>query len=288
MSRQERQFIVSTDSSGLFGTPAVWKEVWSNAFKHPRFKGFEMIGWGGKFRLWTEYLVREAQKTGCNIVGIHGRIGNEETHDPYKNLKALVGNNLIIDTPFLVKRYGGKLNYILLHAPELETAQAQQFVVDNSHLIRQIYIENHLSASSFGKAVEIAQQLHWNGVNSGIMFDMFHYYNSHDQKSSSINRWEELIYRVRWLLETTHVREDIPLGIHVPVGTNTVDSFPEDITNDMWLDVGMITKDYPEVMLVVENRQSGVNQLMLTKKEIMLQKERNNKILDKFSDCGLI
>lgn len=285
MSGIERQFLVSTDSSGLLGTPEVWKKVWASAFDRSNFKGFEMIGWGGWFHLWTNFLISEAGKKGCNVVGIHGRMGTEITHNPLKNLRARIGSSLLLDTPYLVNNYGNKLNYILLHAPELDISNTRQLVVDSSHIINQLFVENHLSIDSLGKAIGTVKQLRSEGVNAGIMFDLFHYFNSHNQRHALDARWRELLHQVDRVLNG---QEGIPTGLHIPVGTNKIDSFPEEVTDRIWLDLGILVNEHPETVLVIENRQRGLNQLFPTDKEISIQGERNARLLDRFSNCKFI
>lgn len=288
MSRNERPFLVSNDSSGLLGTPAVWRQAWDPAFEKPNFKGFEMIGWGGRLHAWTEFLIDQARKNGCDIVGIHGRIGNEHTQNPLSNLKALFGNLLIIDTPDLVNKYGCKLEYILFHAPELETPKNFNAVAENDTNIKQVFVENHLSIGSLGKAIEIAERLKYQDINSGVMFDLFHYFNAHDHSLPVEKRWSALMHQVRHVTETVQDKQEITVGFHVPIGTNPIDSFPKEISNSMWQDFSDILASHPQIMVVFENRQRGVDQLHLLPAAFEKQRQRNQSVIENFSDLGLI
>jgi len=288
MSRLERPFLVSSDSSGLLGTPETWRRVWEPAFEKSNFKGFEMIGWGGKLEAWTKYLIDQAEINGCNIVGIHGRIGNEHTPHPISNFKALLGNNLIIDTQSLTRDYGDKFEYILFHAPELENPRGFEVVSKHGADIKQIFVENHLSIGSLGKAIEIAERLKHKDINAGVMFDLFHYFNASDQALPIEKRWKNLMHQVRRVTEATQNKQDITLGFHVPIGTNLIDSFPPEVSNHMWQDFSDILNQYPEIMIVFENRQLGIDQLLLSPNAARKQSQHNRMILEKFSEIKLI
>lgn len=243
---------------------------------------------GGKFRFWTELLLREAEKHECNIVGIHGRIGNEKTSSQLSNMKARLGNLILVDNHDLLEKYGSKFDYVLLHVPEFEQESTRILAIQNSKTIRQLFIENHLAIGSFGKAIEVVRQFRFQGVNAGIMFDLFHYFNSHNRTLPIGERWKELMTQLDWLLNMVSDGTATPCGIHLPIGTNTIDSFGDDIDDAMWKELGSILAEHPKVLLVLENRQKGFNQLTVNTKNVAIQRNRNAQLLEKLSKLSIL
>lgn len=286
-----RTLVGSTDSSGMFGWPQHWKDIWGFALSDPRFKGFEMVGWGGRhMRFWTEFLIKNAQKTGCNIVGIHGRTGG--LHDTYSLLHRIqLGtlNHLIIPTTDLVRRYGTKFSYILVHTPELRLRENRVVIHEHRGDIRQLSVENHIRPGAVGSALELVRELRRDGVNAALTFDLVHYTTAHDHRPRTNgfrDTWNDMLRTVDWILgERDASGAPIPVNFHVPVGVNPADSLPtREITDAMWSALGARLDGRDDVRIVMEYQSSGTHLFLTTPKarhEISGNLERSVEALDR-------
>ncbi len=294
MVNHERQLVVSTDSSGMFGTPNHWQDVWGFAKEDSRFAGFEMLGWGGRMRFWTDFLIENAEKTGCNIVGIHGRTGG--LHDAYSfSHRVVLGtlNNLLIPTPELVTRYGSQVSYILVHGPELRLHPNRVAIHENRYKIRQLCIENHIRPGAVGSALELVRELRFDGVNAALTFDLFHYASAHDHRprgNGFAEVWRETMRTVDWILKETDANgEPIPVKFHIPMGLNPEDSLPiSEINDNMWCEFGDRLDGHPGLQVVIENQQQGRDLLRTTPRSRAAQRDRNKILVDTLTDARII
>jgi hypothetical protein len=291
----ERKIIASTASTGVFGTPSHWKEEWDFALSDPRFKGFEMIGWGGKgMRFWTDALLQRAGEIGCDVVGIHGRtVGPMDIYTDRRQAWSLWGlNQSIVPTPELIKRYSRRSQYILVHASEMRTPENRIAALVFKKRIRNLYLENHVT-HPIDSDTAIVYSMRLQGVPAGVMFDMAHYqiYESHIRRNSTYQEiWSGMMAALTQLLtEKDFSGHTVPVGLHVPIGTFTGDSIPTDeITGQMWKDFVARIEGRGDVFIVIENPVKGRDQIRTTVKTRREQRERNIKIVDLLTDNGVV
>lgn len=285
----ERKFAVSSDSSSLLGNPKYWEEVWRPAIQHERFAGFEMLGW-----LWAgKFLVEPAKDLNLKIIGIHGRTGG--IHDQYALLdRAVLGglNYLLLPTPKLVEHFKN-LKYILIHGPELRIKENRLAITENAKSINTLYIENHLRPGALGSALEAARELRADGVNAGVMFDLFHFARAYDHRKNG-NGLGDIWPRILSNLDMLYTQKDdegkkIPVSIHLPLGTNKGDSLNfEEITPQMWRDLAEALKARPETLVVIENQQAFPANIVMIASWRDSQRKRNTKMLETLDKHGVI
>lgn len=284
----ERKFAVSTDSSGVLGTPKVWKELWAFLDNDPRFEGFEMIAWGGKFRWWTRYLFEQAPKHQCPVIGIHGRMGGVHDIEQYHlRFLTFIVNNFVADTTTVAKTYGPHCRYILFHNPELRGQKTRKMLAQEANNINLLYVENHVGAGSVGAALEIAQELKVDNIKTGVAFDLAHFTRSYPSILDLKAQWAKALKSFDWILRETDVSGNIPVGIHIPLGTDMSDNLPlEEINKKMWRDLAVMMEGR-DLQIVVENKQSG-NPFFITTKARIQQVERNKKVIEALTKNQII
>lgn len=296
MSQERAGFATSADSSGLLGTPEEWEGVWGFLRNDPRWRGFEMYPWRlpgmDAMWSWTDFLFKRAESLGCNVVGIHGRTGG--IHESYTlggRLEMGVINGLMLPTADLVRKYGAKVNYLLIHGPEVRLAENRVALKEKTDGINMLYVENHIRPGALGAAVEVARELRHDGVNAGVMFDLVHYLIAYDHRGGNFRDvWEQMLVTIAWAGNQTDKKGLLPFGIHLPVGTNREDSLMIDsIDETMWRDLGQVIDVRPDTLVVLENQQAGLMGKVHQGAGSRNKQERRNKILiDMLTDNGVI
>lgn len=293
---QERGFATSADSSGLLGTPRVWEQVWGFLRDDPRWRGFEMYPWrlSGMDRVWdwTEFLLRQAEDLGCNVVGIHGRTaGIHESYTLRNRLMMGVINALLLPTPDLIERYGSRVDYLLIHGPEVRLVKNRMALRQGADRVKLLYIENHIRPGALGAAVEVARELRQDRVNAGVMFDLVHYLNAYDHRDEGFRgHWETMLAAIEWASNQRDVGGRLlPFGIHLPLGTNPEDSLMIDkIDSGMWKELGRVVNSQPDVLVVLENQQAGMGRVYVDAASQRRQERRNRMLVDMMKDNGVI
>jgi hypothetical protein len=292
MSQVERRLVVSTDSSGVLGTPKVWRDVWGFLDENPRFKGFEMIGWGGRFNFWTDFLLHQAKKYDCNVVGIHGRTGeSQETDNPFSGAFLGILNRLIVPTPILFDRYLNRYEYVVVHTPEIRREGNLDSLKKHRLVSNRVYVENHLMPGAVDEAIRMVRDLTKRGLKINVMFDLFHYIRSfgHEQPFSRI--WEGTMAKLVWALNQRYspCGDFIGVGVHIPIGIRRGDSLRVDLISDeMWRDLGSILDTRPNITIVLENQQRGLDLIRPSYLRVNQQRKRNERIVNHLTKCGVI
>lgn len=286
----ERKVLVSADSSGVFGTPDLWKQLWGFALKENRGPvcGFEAIGWS-----WIDYLVRKAQKEDLEIVGIHGRTGG--IHDGESMADRLVLGflqRILIPTPDLIQKFaGGKVDYVLLHAPELRQRTNFQSAVENKTKLEKttLFVEGHIRRFANMTAYGAVLSLRYNGVNAGVMLDLAHETRSLDHNGDFNGRWNEVLALLDKLFKSTDLDDKkFPIGVHIPVGTNPLDSLPLDEMTDVhWRSLAGVL-DGQQTLIVIENQELLPGIIRPFGRALHDQVERNKRIIETLKRTGVI
>jgi hypothetical protein len=291
----ERRVVVSTDSSGVLGTPRdVWQEVWGFMEDYPGFQGYEMIGWGGRLSFWTDSLLSQAEKAGCKVVGIHGRTGGLKDGDnPAEGVVMTFINAFIVPTPELIRHYGSRLEYVLVHSPQMYPDQHFSALEPKNcgPKFGKLYIENNVRREGLSDTVRVVKEIfnHY-GIQAGVMFDLCHYVRSLGVGHSVGENWEMAMDKLQELFNLKYGNgKPLGVGIHLPVGLSG-DSLPvEEYTADMWKRFKALLDQRPGILVVIENQQLGFRDKVLPSKSSMRkQRERNQRIADLLVKNGII
>ncbi len=279
--------MVSSDSSGLLGTPRHWAEVWKPAIDHEKFAGFEVISW-----LWIDPFVKEAEKMDLKISGYHGRTGGH--HDSYThvdNIFLQISNNLLVSTPKLIERYSHKEEkYILVHSPEMKNHNNLKIAEDNALKIKSLKIENHLRPGALWTSFSIVKELRSNGVEAGMMVDLAHLVKEFNYSEKDFNKiWNKIIRNIDELFAMVDTYgKPLPISFHIPLGLNE-DSLPANlITKEMWSNLASRIRPRQDAFIVIENQQGGLDALVTTRKSRIVQQLRNARIIDLLDSTGII
>ena len=296
MPSNERKIVLSTDCAGVFGSPRVWEQVWQptiDALKKNgnNFAGYEMVGWGGKFMgLWTATIFNQAHKNGHNVVGIHGRTGgNQDSPNFQQSIKSQVLRSMLIPTPDLVRHYGTRVNYVLVHTPEARSGSSRKFLenCDKSSL-NLLMVENHVHPKGMELALDTANSLNKLGLKTGAMFDVFHSLDAHCRDSNLDTAWKRTINELENILGSRDENNfnQIPLGVHLPIGHG--DGIPgmqgapiEHLTDLMLQELAAILNKKRGIPIILENQQGGLDKLYLTQKAIAHLQERNAEVVER-------
>lgn len=279
-------FVVSTDSSGVLGTPKVWRQLWGFAQEDSRFLGFEMIAWGGRLSFWPDYLFSQAKKLGCQIKGIHGRLGGlDDVGSLSDRVMSRLVNALLTPTPALVTRFAQHCDYIVLHAPELRTEANQTVFKKEASKVNLLFVENHVRPGSVGATLEIARELAGEGLKTGVVFDLVHYMRTY-RGTCHLGQWQRAVKAFDWVLEEMG-RERTPLMFHLSLGTDLSDSLPfEQMTEPMWQDLAQRRRE-GNFLLGIENKVAGYP-FFLPPSARAKEVDRNRRIIDKLIEQKLI
>ena len=272
------RFMVSTDSSGVLGVPEHWKEVWEPAIEHKNFAGFEAISW-----IWICGLLEKADKEGIKIGGFHGKTGNNLCSSSRSD-RLLTGivNSMLMTTDNLFHNFGNNGGYVLIHEPEIIKHEAD--LGKRKSRINDLRIENHPNPGSLEETYKVVSRLRENGINAGLMVDLFHLFNEFVKRGNNDRPrviWSKVRKRVGNLLDEIDSRNDpIPVSFHVPVGLNKNDSLPTTLlTREVFRDIARMT-DRKGTFVVLENQQGGLNMIITTEKSRKRQRDRNEELLN--------
>ncbi|HLD92126.1 MAG TPA: hypothetical protein VI795_01880 [Patescibacteria group bacterium] len=272
------RFMVSTDSSGVLGIPRHWKEVWEPAIEHKNFAGFEAISW-----IWICGLLEKADKEGIKIGGFHGKTGNNLCSSSRSD-RLLTGivNSMLMTTDNLFHNFGNNGGYVLIHEPE--TRKHANALGKNRRVINDLRIENHPDPGSLERTYEVVRELRENGINAGLMVDLFHLFNEFIKMGNNDRPkviWSKVRKSVGNLLDVIDSKNDpVPVSFHVPVGLNKNDSLPTTLlTREVFRDIARMT-DRKGTFVVLENQQGGLNMIITTEKSRKRQRDRNEELLN--------
>lgn len=282
----EKKFIVSTGSAGALADPLLWRKLWPEIETDERFGGFEMIGWGDLFWDRTSYLLDKAAQLGIKVAGIHGRIGTvTEGRSLASKIRIKLINNFLVSTRALLSTYTKEVDYVLVHQPEMFIPVNIKAALLNKAKIKLLFLENNPSKGSLEKALDKIKELRTSGVNAGLTFDLYHFFKTLPRGEFETD-WHETLQKLQELTQQS-AKENFPMAVHIPVGTDLGDSFPmEEMTDSSWQDLGWILKK-ENLRIVIENQQSN-GRLFLNKSQISSQVKRNQLILAKLSQTGVI
>lgn len=277
---------VSSDAVGVFGPLHGLKDIYGSAMEKPNFAGIELIGW-----LWLNSLIRQSEESQIPVEGVHGRTGG--VHDSYHlhdriQLGAL--NELIVSTPTLVSKYAPRFPYTLIHGPELRHLPHLEAIRNsNNGSEHSLFIENHIRPGSFGDATEKAKRLYRDGIQSGVMIDLYHYIETFPNCVTLSERWDHLVIDIAETLDFIATNyPNLAVGFHVSIGTKRNDSLPlKDLNRGHWL-AFKSSIDGEDVRVVFENQLEGKGSVYATKKARLEEHDRVMPIIDMFDNIGII
>lgn len=285
MGKENRQVLISANCVGVMGEPRDLAKIWDKS----ALNKVEMIAWRGRM----EGLLREARDSGYGVVSFHGRMGGfKEGDSTSDSLKLALTQAMIVPTPQLVANYGKEYE-ILVHAPHLRDKRNIRALTGKKDL-KGVWVENHHAGNAgINEAIDRVRELRTNGVPAGVMFDMCHFIGGIFLNSNNFsNLWE---YTLQFLQDELTTLTDsrgqpIPVGIHLPVGTDPGDSLPIDqrISNCMLLDFATIINKGGVERLVLESQPSDLrNVIGLKPNSTTQQRRRHDIIYDRLVKTGI-
>lgn len=275
MSKLRPQYLISTDSIGLFGKPEQFIYLWKEYFENKTLDGVEVIAFKPLSKL--KKLLSELKSSKIPVISLHGKTGSGE-------ITMKIINRLIFDAKILSINFP-ELEF-LSHAPYFEKKEI--FILIQKIHPKKIWIENHRSGKQ-GVEDAIKQIIFYreNGVNTNGMLDVYHFVAGY--KNLSPSNWDNLVEELRaYVLKKDKNGKQIFNGIHFPVGTRPDDSLPIDSMSDEMLEL-FARKIIPLIERVVfENQQKNFGLLFSTNKMLEKQKSRNKKIIERLKKTGII
>lgn len=279
----ERKFGVSTDSSGVLGTPETWRGVYGFLMNEKNFLGFEMLGWR-----WAKSLLKLAADNDVKIVGIHGRMGLKDGFAKgfRQNLRIKSLEFTLNNTATLLNLHSG---YLLLHETEAGN-RAEEIANAKATSCNTLFVENIPDVSSLEGTLKTAADLASSGVPSGVMFDLQHYAFELMRTPNTNHTWDRVLNALDKTLETLESKKPkIRAGIHLPIGEDAIDSLSFDqMSFDMWLDLTAILNKHPQTITIIENQQAGINQAIVLGKSIKRQRAINETKINRLFQTGIL
>jgi len=271
MIRGERQICVSTDAAGAFGNPEKVRSLWPKGMD----LGLEVLGWQ-----WLNLsdLVKQDENS---VVGIHGRMG--KIPDCSKSPVWTIVDEFLIPSRELI-RMGSNVAYILVH--EGEGAAKKEIFIKSAEQIRCLMVENSRSVGSIGQTIGLVEELRRGGVETGLMFDLYHFFGTLRNNDDIGVKWAKTMKKLDEVFSSLNGAE-IPVGIHLSVGTDRSDSLPfEEMTCEMWRKLGHLIHENQLGVLVIENRQRFPGWLWPI--NVRNQRARNERIVETLGEGGVI
>lgn len=195
---------------------------------------------------------------------------------------------MLIPTQTLLRKYTDQVNYILFHGPEAKNLLG---LVQGGKVkpAGTVMVENHVGKDALAEAIEMSQSLREAGVDAGFMFDFYHEMASNYHGLAFLIIWDQLLLKLSVELEKrSNGGSDMPVGVHLPIGTRSTDSLPVgEMTDSMLSEFAALRMAYP-FLLVLENQQRGANALALTSWTIRNQERRNKQNFERFRKFNLL
>ncbi len=240
--------------------------------------------------LWTVTIFNHAIKNGHNVVGIHGRTGgNQDSPNFQQGIKSQALRSMLIPTPDLVRHYGTKVNYVLVHTPEARGGSSRKFLEEcDKSTLNLLMVENHVHPKGMALALDTADSLNKLGLKTGAMLDLFHSLDAHFRYSNLDTAWKSTIDELDNTLSNQDGNEfnQIPLGIHLPIGHG--DGIPgmqgapiNHLTDSMLQELAATLNKKSGMPIVLENQQARLDKLYLTQKAIARLQERNAEVVER-------
>lgn len=266
----KKNFLVSTDLIGVFGSIHDWIDTWGFVLDHPHFKGVEMIGWRGAARRLEKY-----RSVGIPVVGIHGRTGGiAETRD-VGDLVTLPAINQLFDTVTSLAHTATQVEYLLFHiglVPHILSCNALQSAP-------LLVIENDTKRNSVDACVNALTTLRDHGITAEVTYDIVHYLREGDGHVK-MSRWDDALK----VFETVK-----PTGFHLPIGTHTSDSLPlTSMPLSALKELGSAISGHRPKYVILENQQIRRYSLKLPKSVIASVRARNSHLIDILGDSGIL
>lgn len=283
MSKQKRpEYLVSTDSIGFAGTPDQFLFLWQDYFDKKIIDGVEVIAFKSLFRL--KKLVKTLIDHRIPVVSFHGKTGGEDWLEIIPRIIMTMVNFCIIDAETLIKNFP-EIDF-LSHGPHFEMETVKNIIINNHP--KKIWIENHLyGKKGLDEAVLLINRYRANKINANGMIDIYHYI-AHSVENLNYD-WPRIVSELQsyFKLKDT-ANESLFKGIHFPIGSRLDDSLPIDNMTDEMLEL-FAEKIMPFVERVVfENQQELPGLFFSTNKMLILQKERNRRIIERLKKTGII
>ena len=286
----EREFCVSSDSLGVLGNPKKWRDVYGFLEGMKNFAGIEAIGWS-----WLKSSMASEDGTSVKIKGVHGRVSRnvDWLNDPKSKITQAVINEILVPTFDLVTKFPNQ-NYVLIHSTEARIKESELIKMNGKTCPNQtLFIENEPTKDSLKTTAEQVVAFARTGKNTGIMMDIGHHLFGLGEGQIVLKKdWETLIQDISDTTEYLNQNNDngkIKIGMHLPVGDNSTDSINIDqITKAMWSDLCQLFDKHPQILLVIENQQNGIDLVHLTPTQARKQRHRNNEKVGILIENGII
>jgi hypothetical protein len=223
----EGRFSHSTDTAEFFGSFDPLILFWREVFEAPSLPlAMEVIAFPHRLDTFIEHS-KQLEKNGIIPTGFHGQIGINSQREPNigNDAKILLADSQIPSELDLFHR--AKANfpnaYVLVHTPAM-----------NGHVPDVAETDIH------AEAVQDLLTLCRKHPNLIPAVDLFHIFLAHKAQDRKLHQLHDYIFNLNaWKLIIAELdriyKEFGPCIIHIPVGTNMLDSLPADFMDaEMW------------------------------------------------------
>lgn len=282
MSKVKTQYLLSTDSLGMFGHPEQFIYLWKKYFDRAIFDGVEAIGFKPVSKI--NNLIRIFKENNIRVLSIHGKTGGENELNLRPRIIMTFLNYFILNAKTIILKFP-QIDF-LSHAPHFKVASVEKNILKLRP--KKLWIENHLPSDQGMKDV-IEQVVYYRkmGIDCTGMLDVYHF--AADNQENITNDWEKLVREIKKY--TSMIDENgRPLieGIHFPIGNRVDDSLPIFNLTDSMLNMFAV-EVMPNIQRIVfENQQSFPGMIFSHNKLLEKQKDRNETIVERLIKTGII
>ena len=222
---------LSVDSAGVTGPFEMSYFLYKPAIAaHPEgFVGFEVFPWLSRKYTWS--VIKKAEALRVQIASIHGQTGG--VHEAYglRNRAIMTVLNWgMVDTCELIREFGQKVPRILVHTPVIHSKDVRDLLYQQPKLVKCLAVENHVHFGATGSALEAALMLKNMGVNTEVVFDLFHCWSANNHLPDD-KRWNEVCRQNKMLLDAA-AAYGFKVSYHVPIGPGG-DGLPSEFITDI-------------------------------------------------------
>jgi len=232
--------LVSTDVVGVLGSLDALMAIWPPE----HFPNLEVIAW----RWNMPSFIDRAQQRGYSIQHLHGRTGEN-------SILIHAIDAAITPTDTLLTTYASTHN-ILLHDAAAPVGRIAPYIPPTA---KELLIETTLPGSQgIRHAQHIVETLRSHYVPARLIIDIAHFFGSDVLSSGRVDHvWSDLVHTLQAHNATIPYNSMRP-GIHLSIGTRTVDSLPlSNISDTMLSEIADIFRRLAIDRIVLEHQHAN-------------------------------
>ena len=288
---KNRRFVVSADQGGIFISPRIWADLYLGSINKlcldDHFVGTEMYPW--IHPLLVERVMEEYSILGVGLEGMHLRTGGIHESYGWRNRAILAGlNQAMVNTPKALSLWGDKFNYMLIHSPEARNEDVKIAMRTTRNTF--FYIENHKHTGAYGTSVAVARDGVTSGLNVGVMFDLWHDFESLNHHNDDAKKIQLLVSNLEWVLQQADQNNISGVGLHIPLGLS--DCLPEQNRTNILNSVGKLINEpqYSKYVrhIVLENQPLPLDAISMPFWKVRKYARENEEKLRLIKESGLL